>query len=85
MHLHDQEHSHDHSHDHQAPASPEETLALLNYLLGHNRHHAEELHDLAHHVEQPQARALLHEAVDQLQYSNDKLQAALALLKGEAS
>ena len=38
-------HSHEHSHEHTA-SSPEEVLALLKYMLEHNRHHAEELHDL---------------------------------------
>ena len=71
---------HDHHH-HGAAASPEETLALLTYLLGHNRHHAEELHDLAHGVENEAARELLHEAVDALGVSNEKLKAALALMK----
>ena len=42
-------HSHEHSHEHTA-SSPEEVLALLKYMLEHNRHHAEELHDLAHQV-----------------------------------
>lgn len=73
------EHTHDHHHDH---SSPEETLALLNYMLGHNRHHAQELHELAHGVEGEAAR-LLHEAVDDLARSNDKLERALAVLKGE--
>ena len=42
-HTHDHEHPHEHHHGH---ASAEETLALLTYMLGHNRHHAEELHEL---------------------------------------
>lgn len=41
--------------------SPEETLALLTYMLGHNRHHAEELHELAHSVD-GEAQQLLHDA-----------------------
>ncbi len=76
-HTHDHEHSHDHDHH-----SPEETLALLTYMLGHNRHHAEELHELAHGTE-GEASSLLHEAVDDLRRSNEKLEHALALLKGE--
>lgn len=77
------DHTHPHGHTHGEAASPEETLALLTYMLGHNRHHAEELHDLAHGVDDAQARELLHEAVDLLADSNDRLAAALALLKGE--
>ena len=47
-HVHPHDHEHTHSHDHH---SPEEALALLTYMLGHNRHHAEELHELAHDVD----------------------------------
>ncbi len=75
-------HDHDHEHTHGA-ASPEETLALLRYMLDHNRHHAEELYELAHGVENEAAHALLHEAVDDLNASADRLAEALALLGGE--
>ena len=78
-HTHDHEHPHDHHHEH---TSAEETLALLTYMLGHNRHHAEELHELAHGVE-GEAADLLHGAVADLGSSNEKLARALALLKGE--
>ena len=78
-HTHDHEHPHEHHHEH-TPA--EETLALLTYMLGHNRHHAEELHELAHGVE-GEAADLLHGAVADLGSSNEKLARALALLKGE--
>ena len=53
--MHEHEHDHDHahhchphSHEHTGdkPMSPEEVLALLNYMLDHNRHHADELHDI---------------------------------------
>ncbi len=78
-HTHDHEHPHEHHHEH---TSAEETLALLTYMLGHNRHHAEELHELAHGVE-GEAADLLHGAVADLGSSNEKLARALALLKGE--
>lgn len=75
------EHNHDHEHHHEhGHASPEERLALLNYLLGHNRHHAEELHELAHGVDGEAAR-LLHEAVDAYEQGNGKLAQALSILK----
>ena len=77
------EHTHDHDHHHhQGHASPEESLALLTYMLGHNRHHAEELHELAHSVE-GEAAQLLHEAVVDLTVGNEKLAEALRILKGE--
>ncbi|MBE6990803.1 MAG: cobalt transporter [Ruminococcaceae bacterium] len=75
------DHLHDHHHVHQAPFSPEERLALLTYMLSHNRHHAEELHDLAHGTEGEAAR-LLHDAVAAYESGNDKLAEALCLLKG---
>lgn len=77
------EHHHDHPHDHHhgQASSPEETLALLTYMLGHNRHHAQELHDLSHGVDNESAHELLHEAVALLERSNEKLEAALSLLK----
>lgn len=74
-------HTHEHSHNHSA-ASPEETLALLEYMLGHNRHHAEDLHKLAHNIS-GEAAELLHEAVKDFKSGNDKLETALKLLKGE--
>lgn len=80
---HDHIHPHEHEHTHAAASSPEETLALLTYMLGHNRHHAEELHELAHGVENAEAHELIHAAVDDLASSNEKLAAALALIKGE--
>ena len=81
-HTHDHDHDHDHPHHDHQHASPEETLALLTYLLGHNRHHTEELHELAHDMEW-EASELLHEAVADYQQGNEKLAEALALLKGE--
>ena len=77
-HTHDH---HDHDHHHHDHMSPEETLALLTYMLGHNRHHAQELHDLAHSADGEAAR-LLHEAVADYEQGNDKLERALSLLKG---
>ena len=48
--MHEHEHDHDHAHhchphNHEhtgdKPMSPEEVLALLNYMLDHNRHHGQ--------------------------------------------
>ena len=72
---------HDHGHSH-GDHSPEETLALLNYMTGHNRHHAEELHELAHEMH-GEAAELIHAAVDCFEAGNEKLEKALALLKKE--
>lgn len=71
---------HEHHHDHAQAVSPEERLALLKYMVQHNAHHAEELHDLAHGCE-GQAADLLHEAVKDIEESNKKIEAALRLLE----
>lgn len=80
------EHTHDHDHHHhQGHASPKESLALLTYMLGHNRHHAEELHELAHGMD-GEAAQLIHDAVVDFELGNEKLAEALHILqeaKGE--
>lgn len=68
-----------HTHSHAAASSAEEALALLKYMLDHNRHHAEELHDLAHHFDEV-AGDLLHDAVDKMNESNDLIEQALSLI-----
>ena len=75
-------HSHGHTHSHAAASSPEEALALLKYMLDHNRHHAEELHDLAHNFDEV-AGDLIHEAVDKLGESNDLIEQALSLIQNQ--
>jgi hypothetical protein len=72
-------HTHAHTHSHGAASSPEEALALLKYMLDHNRHHAEELHDLAHSFDDV-AGDLIHDAVDKLGESNDLIEQALSLI-----
>ena len=76
-------HTHSHSHTHETPEASK-SLALLTYMLEHNRHHAEELHDLAHSLSEngsSKAAELLHAAVEDFQQGNEKLAAALAALK----
>lgn len=82
---HNHEHVHEHHHDHENEHchehhSHEEALALLTYMVGHNKHHTEELHDIAHSTD-GEAAQLLHEAVSQYTQANEKLEKALALLK----
>lgn len=78
-HIHEHGHEHGHSHEHKAH-SPEETLALLAYMIEHNKHHAEELHELAHSAK-ADAAALIHEAVAAFDSGNEKLAKALEILK----
>ena len=68
-----------HSHSHAIVSSPEEAKAMLGYMLSHNQHHAEELHELAHCFE-AEIADLVHDAVDRLEESNDLMDQALALL-----
>lgn len=79
--MHEHPHEHDHVHAHKAH-SPEEALALLSYMADHNKHHAEELHELAHDMDDASA-ALIHEAVELFNVGNEKLEKALHMLKGE--
>ena len=72
-HEHDHDHahhSHPHSHEHTGgkPMSHEEVLALLTYMLDHNRHHTE-------------AAAALAEALHEYDHGNSKLEKALELAK----
>lgn len=71
-----------HTHTHAAASSPEEALALLKYMLDHNRHHAEELHELAHNFDELTS-GLLHDAVDEMDEANSLIEQALSLLENE--
>ncbi len=44
-HEHKHTHAHEHGHSHH---SPEETAALLRYMIEHNEHHCEDLHEIYH-------------------------------------
>ena len=72
-------HDHEHEHCHACGGNAEETVALLRYMLNHNRHHADELHDLAHDLD-GEARELVHAAVIDIESSNDKLDRALKII-----
>ncbi len=83
MHEHEHEHGHGHVHTHgpiSAFDSIEQAEALMSYMLDHNRHHAEELHELAHDLSdegRDAAAALLHEALELYEKGNEKLAQAL--------
>ena len=81
--MHDHPHGHEHQHEHPGNGgmnTDKQTLALLKYMLEHNRHHAEELHDLAHCFDEV-AEDLIHQAVDKLGESNDLIEQALCLIR----
>ncbi|NLY87687.1 MAG: hypothetical protein GX083_03960 [Clostridiales bacterium] len=80
------EHTHadgEHSHCHSGNASPEEAVALLKYMLKHNQHHSEELHDLGHSFDD-EISDFIHDAVDKLEESNALLEQAVSLLNNSA-
>ena len=79
---HHHDHDHDHPHDH-GHTGLEERVAMLTYMLGHNQHHAQELHELAHDLGDSEAAQLIHDAVVDCEVGNTKLAEALAVLKGE--
>ena len=86
-HEHSHEHTHTHSHDEVAGFdSVEQAAALMGYMLEHNRHHAEELHELCHKLEatgKTDAAAMIHDAVDRFGEGNTLLESALENLKQE--
>jgi len=89
-HPHAHDHSHDHAHAHSHPhehtggfESIEQAEALMKYMLEHNRHHAEELHEVCHKLEdmgKTAAADRLGKALESYYEGNDALAAALAAL-----
>jgi hypothetical protein len=71
---------HGHCHDHDHGVTPDKSAALLKYMVEHNRHHAEELHELAHKLSGETAE-LIHQAVHDFDHGNEKLEAALRQMK----
>ncbi len=85
-HTHVHEHGHTHSHcccgEHKTQPL-DENLALLNYMLEHNRHHGEDLHELYHSlaaVGKTDAAKLVAEALHFYDHGNEKLAEASKLL-----
>ena len=78
-------HDHNHPHTHGTEAvSREELLALLKYMLNHNAHHAEELHDVCHKLEdmgKADAAEKLGQARHEYYHGNEHLAEALEALK----
>ena len=87
------EHHHDHSHNHEHCGSCEdgcfgnctdEVVALLNYMLSHNEHHAEELDQMAENLKKmgmEDAAKTIKEGVADFQKGNMRLGLALTLVK----
>ena len=85
-HTHDHEHSHEHAHEHGGFASVEQAAALMKYMLDHNRHHADELHEVCHKLEdmgKADAAEKLGKALSAFYAGNDFLADALQALEAE--
>lgn len=74
-------HEYCHAHE-QGHRSREESLALLDYMIKHNTHHAHELHELAHSIDGDTA-SLIHDAIVDFELANEKLEEALQILSSE--
>jgi len=90
MHFHDglsHDHGDGHVHTHgevTAFDSMEQAIALMSYMLEHNKHHAEELHELSHKLEasgKDVSAMLIDTALDQYYAGNAELEKALNTLK----
>lgn len=88
-HTHEHEHTHEHGNDHcccggeHKEPSAVENMALLNYMIDHNRHHNEDLHELFHSLEaagKKEAAAVVAEAMHFYDHGTEKLEDALRLL-----
>jgi len=83
-HTHDHSHEHTHEHGHGGFESVEQATALMTYMLDHNRHHAEELHDVCHKLEdmgKADAAEKLGAALERYYEGNELLAEALKALK----
>ena len=87
-HTHEHEHTHEHGHDHccggeHKAQSAVENMALLNYMIDHNSHHNEDLHELLHSLEaagNKETAAVVAEAMHFYDHGTEKLEDALRLL-----
>ena len=78
---------HEHAHMHEnitAFDSKEQAIALVSYMLEHNKAHTEELHEICHKLEasgEKESAALVDNAVDYFRDGDDVLEKALEALK----
>ena len=81
-HTHSHPHTHEHSHEHPNSHTHDgaQALAVLQYMLDHNIHHAGELSDIAKQFTGEAQHQLLH-AVESFDQANGYLSAALELIK----
>ena len=95
-HHHDHEcgcgHDHGHHHEHHEGCGcgcgghemPDENVAILTYMLDHNKHHALELKEIAKHLREigkDEAAAQIEKGVEDFEKGNMRLSIALSLVK----
>ena len=88
-HHHDDHCGHHHDHDHDSSqfesfSDNDQALALMTYMLDHNIHHAEELHEMAHKLEasgKKEASEFVHDALHYYAHGNEMLEKAVEALK----
>ena len=71
---------HDHAHSHSHSHEDMETVALLKYMIDQNKHHADELYDIANKLDGT-AKELVHAAVIDYETGTGKLEKALKELE----
>lgn len=87
-HVHSHEHTHEHlhadgtvhTHSHEAPKDADKVKALLNYMVEHNEHHADELADLLDMLPD-KAKDKLTKAIGTFEAANVELRAVLEELE----
>ena len=85
------DHGHDHHHHHEGCGcgcggheQQDENVAVLAYMLDHNRHHALELKEIAKHLREvgkDDAAAQIEKGVEDFEKGNMRLSIALSLVK----
>ena len=85
-HCHDHSHNHDHNNDHaEAPDASPKDIALLKYMLEHNRQHARELAEAGGRLAGEglaNAAELINDAAHYFDRANEKLEKAVGLIGG---
>ena len=80
VHSHTHSHNHTHEHSHEQAAGANKTLVLMQYMLDHNEHHADELAQMANTLGENEA-AVVMEAVEEFKKGNEKLAQAIKLMQ----
>ena len=83
-HGHSHSHPHGHSHDHSTPSGASaKDLALLKYMLEHNKQHARELSETGDRLAEAgfaHAADMISDAVHYFDHANDSLEIAVGLI-----